>query len=115
MTVYDWNEIPLEEITPFFSRRVVHTSGMTIARLQLKKGGHVAHHQHANEQVSMVHTGRLLFHLGGRDVEIGPGQTLEIPPNLPHSVDVLEDSEVSDLFTPRREDWIAGDDAYLRK
>lgn len=115
MTVHEWNEIPLEEITPFFSRRVVHTSGMTIALLQLKKGGQVALHHHENEQVSMVHTGRLLFHIAGREVELGPGQTLEIPPNVPHSVDVLEDSEVSDLFTPRREDWISGDDAYLRK
>jgi unsaturated pyranuronate lyase len=27
----------------------------------------------------------------------------------------LEDSMAVDLFTPQREDWIRGDDAYLRK
>jgi hypothetical protein len=27
----------------------------------------------------------------------------------------LEDTVVTDLFTPRREDWISGDDAYLRR
>jgi hypothetical protein len=27
----------------------------------------------------------------------------------------LEDTVVVDIFTPRREDWIRGDDAYLRK
>jgi hypothetical protein len=27
----------------------------------------------------------------------------------------LEDTVVTDVFAPRREDWIAGDDAYLRR
>ncbi len=115
MTLYDWNEIPLEEVTPFFARRVIHTDGMTIAQLELKQGGHVSLHHHINEQVSMVHTGKLAFHMGGEVITLGPGQSLVIPPNLPHSVDVVEDSIVTDLFTPRREDWISGNDAYLRK
>lgn len=115
MTVHDWNQIPLEAVTPHFHRRVVHTGGMTIARLELKQGGHVALHHHINEQVSMVHSGRIVFHIAGREIPLGPGESLEIPPNLPHSVDVIEDSVVTDLFTPRREDWITGNDDYLRK
>jgi quercetin dioxygenase-like cupin family protein len=43
------------------------------------------------------------------------GDVLVIPPNLPHRVVALEDSTATDLFTPPREDWIRGDDAYLRK
>lgn len=115
MTVHDWNHIPLEEVTSHFHRRVVHTSGMTIAQLELKQGGRVQLHHHINEQVSMVHSGKLVFHIGGHEVTLGPGESLEIPPNIPHSVDVLEDSIVTDLFTPRREDWITGNDSYLRK
>jgi quercetin dioxygenase-like cupin family protein len=46
---------------------------------------------------------------------VGPGQVLELKPHLPHGVEVLEDAVVLDLFTPPREDWIRGDDAYLRK
>ena len=63
----------------------------------------------------MVHTGKLVFHINDTEVTLGPGESLEIPPNVPHSVDVIEDSIVTDLFTPRREDWISGNDAYLRK
>jgi quercetin dioxygenase-like cupin family protein len=37
-----------------------------------------------------------------------------IPGNVPHRVEALEDSVVFDVFAPRREDWIRGDDAYLR-
>jgi len=34
---------------------------------------------------------------------------------VPHSVEALEDCVALDLFSPRREDWLRGDDAYLRK
>ena|SRR5436190_13762291 len=114
MTLHDWSQIPLEEVNPHFFRRVIHTELMTIAVLSLKKGGHVKLHQHVNEQISMVKSGRIVFHFPGRDVEVGPGETLQIPPNLPHSADVLEDCEVTDLFSPRREDWLTGNDQYLR-
>lgn len=115
MNLHEWNRIEAEAMNPKFTRRVVHTSRMTIARLELRAGGHVPEHSHENEQVSMVETGLLRFHIEGREVLVGPGQTLEIPPDVPHSVDVLEDSVVLDLFAPRREDWISGDDAYLRR
>lgn len=112
--VHTWKLIPLEEVTPLFYRKVVHTAQMTIAVLSLKKGAKVALHQHVNEQVSMVESGRIVFFFGEKRVELGPGETLEIPSNVPHSAEVLEDCEVTDLFTPRREDWLSGDDAYLR-
>ena len=45
----------------------------------------------------------------------GPaGEVMEISSNLPHLVEALEDSVAVDLFAPVREDWIRGDDAYLR-
>jgi quercetin dioxygenase-like cupin family protein len=114
MTLHDWQQIPTEEMNPQFKRKVIHTEQLTVAQLELKKGGHVPLHHHVNEQLSMVHTGRLLFHIAGREVEVGPGESLQIPPNVPHDVDVLEDCTCTDIFTPRREDWLSGSDAYLR-
>lgn len=96
------------------TRQVIHTASMTIARLSLKAGSVVPVHSHHNEQVSMVESGLLKFLLPDGEVLVGPGQVLELKPHLPHGVEVVEDSEVMDLFTPRREDWIQGDDAYLR-
>ena len=62
-----------------------------------------------------VERGSLLFHIGGVDQVVGAGESLVIPPNVPHGVVALEDTVVTDVFTPRREDWISGDDAYLRR
>jgi hypothetical protein len=33
---------------------------------------------------------------------------------VPHEVVALEDSVALDIFNPPRQDWIDGDDAYLR-
>ena len=44
-----------------------------------------------------------------------PGGVLHIPSGAFHQVEALEDSVAVDVFSPPREDWIRGDDAYLRK
>jgi len=80
----------------------------------MKAGCAVPAHRHENEQVSMVLSGRLRFLLEDGAVDVGPGQVMRLAPNQPHAVEVLEDSIVLDLFSPPREDWIRGDDAYLR-
>ena len=115
VTHYDWSSAPREALSEKLTRQVFHTELMTIARLEVKKGGVVPVHWHENEQVSMVLEGRLKFLLNDGDVIVGPGQTLVLPSMAPHGVEVLEDTVVVDVFTPRREDWLRGEDAYLRK
>ncbi len=88
---------------------------MTVARLYLRKGSSVPEHSHHNEQISMIEQGSLKFVIAGQETVVKAGQVLRIPPNVPHSAEALEDSVAVDLFSPPREDWIRGDDAYLRK
>lgn len=115
MERYNWSAISEEKLNPLLSRRMVHTKQITVARLWLGKGAIVPLHSHVNEQVTMLKTGALQFEMGGEHFVLGPGDVLVIPPNVPHRVEALEDSTVTDLFTPAREDWIRGEDAYLRK
>jgi quercetin dioxygenase-like cupin family protein len=68
-----------------------------------------------NEQVSMVESGALKFFIDGREEIVRAGEVLTIPPHAPHAVEVLEDSVVVDVFSPPRDDWKRGDDAYLRR
>ena len=115
MILHTWAQVPWEQMNPLVSRRVIHTGQMTIAQLEIRKGAVVPEHSHINEQVANVEHGSLLFRVGGVEQLVVSGESLEIPPNAPHSVVALEDTQVTDIFTPRREDWIAGDDAYLRR
>jgi quercetin dioxygenase-like cupin family protein len=115
MPHYDWNQIPAEQLNPQVTRRVIHTAAMTVARLTIAKGAVVPAHHHVNEQIAMVEKGALKFNLDGQEILVSAGQALAIPSEVPHGVEAMEDTVVTDLFTPRRQDWIDGDDSYLRK
>jgi quercetin dioxygenase-like cupin family protein len=114
MELYDWSTVPREQMNPSFARQVIHAENLTVARVYLSKGCLVPEHQHVNEQVCMMLEGRIRFVVAGEEVMLMPGQSLRIPPNVPHWVEALEDSIATDLFSPSREDWKRGDDAYLR-
>jgi quercetin dioxygenase-like cupin family protein len=115
MTHYDWNQLPAEQLNPQITRRAIHTPGLTIARLQIQKGAVVPEHHHVHEQVATVEHGELQFWFGDKEVILRDGQSVAIPSNVPHKVVALQDTVVVDVFSPSREDWLRGDDAYLRK
>jgi quercetin dioxygenase-like cupin family protein len=111
---YNWTQVPEEQLNAAISRQMIHGETMTVARLRLRKGAVVPLHHHVNEQISMVEHGKLRFVIGGEERIVSGGEALTIPDNAPHLVEALEDSLATDLFCPVREDWIRGDDAYLR-
>ena len=115
MQIYEWTQVEKEQLSPTFSRQVIHSEAMTVARVYLRKGCSVPEHSHHNEQISMIEQGSLKFVIDGQEKVLRAGQVLRIPPYLPHSAEALEDCIAVDLFSPPREDWIRGDDAYLRK
>ena len=114
MELYNWSAIEKEQLNPLLVRQCIHADRITIARLWLGKGSIVPEHSHENEQVSMIEQGHLRFVLEGREVVVGPGQALRIPPHVPHSAEALDDVLATDVFSPHREDWKTGSDAYLR-
>lgn len=115
MELNDWNGLEREQMNAQITRRVIHTAHMTIARLEMQKDAVVAEHSHVNEQVTMVERGALKFFIEGGERIVRAGEVLTIPPHAPHGVEVLEDSVVVDVFSPPRDDWKRGDDAYLRR
>jgi quercetin dioxygenase-like cupin family protein len=115
MPLFAWDRIDREQMNPLLSRQVIHTDQMTIARLSLKQGAVVPEHRHVNEQVTVLERGRLRFIIDGIETILEGGQALQIPSQAVHRVEALEDSEAMDLFSPRREDWLRGDDSYLRQ
>jgi quercetin dioxygenase-like cupin family protein len=112
---YQWNEIKREQVNTLLARQAIHGEAMTVARLEMGSGCVVPQHSHHNEQISMVEKGRVKFTVNGEEVILNAGDVLHILPNLTHSAEALEDSIAVELFSPRRDDWIRGDDSYLRK
>lgn len=114
MEVQRWHEEPVDQLNPSIGRQMIHTETMTLARILLSKGAVVPSHQHENEQIATVLEGRLRFTVGGEEQEVVAGESIPVPANVPHEVEALEDSIVMDVFSPVREDWVRGEDAYLR-
>ena len=113
-THYRWADIEPEQLNPLMTRQYVVGVNTMLARIVLKKGAHVPTHQHFHEQISHVVEGALNFLVDGKEVTVRAGEILTIPPDVPHEVIALEDSVALDIFNPPRQDWIDGDDAYLR-
>ncbi|MGO8932126.1 MAG: cupin domain-containing protein [Terracidiphilus sp.] len=110
-----WVDIKPEPLNALITRQYVVGTNVMLARIVLKKGAHVPMHHHVHEQISHVVEGALNFILDGQEVVVRAGDILSIPPHLPHEVVALEDSVALDIFNPPRQDWINGDDAYLRR
>ncbi len=112
--LHRWSDIAPEQMNPLTTRQYVVGSNTMLARIVLKKGAVVPLHHHFHEQISQVVEGALEFRMDGKPVIVRAGEILCIPPHVPHEVVALEDSVALDIFNPPRQDWIDGDDAYLR-
>jgi quercetin dioxygenase-like cupin family protein len=110
-----WNTMEVEQLNEKLSRQMISGENATISQLLLKKGATVPRHAHTNEQYSWIISGLLRFVFDDREILVGAGDILVIPPNVPHAAVALEDTVDVDIFAPRREDWIRKEDAYLRK
>ena len=84
MEVRRWQTEPVEELSPSIGRQMVNTANLTVARILLAAGAVVPTHAHENEQVATVLEGRLHFVVGDEQVDAGPGESVVIPPNVPH-------------------------------
>jgi quercetin dioxygenase-like cupin family protein len=117
----NWDELPIEELTPLIGRRLIYSEKMMLAHVYLKKGAIVPAHDHINEQFTYVLSGTLRFWIGEHAdapgdtyTDVGAGDVLVIPSNVRHRAEALEDTLDVDIFNPPRQDWIDKTDDYLR-
>ena len=112
---FDWNQVAQENLNQNLSRKFVNGEKIMVAQLFLKQGCLIPEHSHESEQMCFVVTGCLKFMLEGKELIIRGNELLNIPSRITHSVEALEDTLTYDIFSPIRQDWIEGNDAYLRK
>ena len=109
-----WNDIPVDALNPLLGRHFVVGQNVMLARVLLKKGCIVPEHSHPNEQLTFILEGALKFWIDGKEIVVGAGECLTIPPNMPHKAEALADTVDFDVFNPPRADWMTGTDSYLR-
>ncbi len=110
-----WDDIPQEILSSKIKRRIVTGEKVMVAIVELAEGAKVPAHSHESEQITYVVSGCLRFTMDdGSVIDVRTGETLVIPSNVEHAAVALEDTVDLDCFSPIRDDWLSGDDAYLR-
>lgn len=116
MEVKTWADVPEERLNENISRKMFWGRNVMVTQWELAPNTSLPVHDHVSEQVTMVQSGSVtLLFPEDTDVTLGPGQMIVIPPSKPHGVKVgQEGCKVMDLFSPIREDFIAGTAAYIK-
>ena len=115
VTLHRWSDIPQEQINPLIARRFITAERVTMAHFELKRGSVVPRHAHEHEQVRYIISGALKFLLDGKEVVVRGGEVLQIPPNVPHAAEAVEDCVAIDVFSPVRQDWVDKTDNYFQR
>ncbi len=104
------NTNPWIELCPGIRRRTV-TSGQTMYQMlaELDAGAKMPEHQHANEQIVHILSGRMFITAAGKTHELNPGDSFYLAENVPHSVETPEKTRVLDTFSPPRSEYLAID------
>lgn len=113
----NWDKIELETVNEKMKRRIVTGERMTVARIYFQDGFLVPQHSHDHEQITQVISGTLRFWFGedrSETFDVGPGDVVVIPSDLPHEALAIGEVEEMDMWSPRRDDWLDGTDDYLR-
>jgi quercetin dioxygenase-like cupin family protein len=63
-------------------------------------------HAHPHEQITYICRGVIRFTLGEEEKILREGDSVYVPPQVPHAVEVLEDFRGIDVFSPPREDFL---------
>ena len=110
MSDMDATDKPWIDIVPGIRRQTI-TTGATMyqMRAQLDAGSRLPEHQHPQEQVTHVISGRLRMIVAGEPHDLGPGESIYLPANVRHGAETIEDTLVIDTFSPPRDDYLAID------
>ena len=90
------------------ARKVLtYSKDLMLCELTFRKGGIGAKHSHPHEQIGYIVSGKIVYQEEGKpDRVLSAGDSYQVPPNVVHGIEVLEDTKLLDIFTPMREDFI---------
>ena len=97
MPFLEMRQIREEYVTPKHSTafgRLITGTQVELGVLRYKKGEGAKTHAHPHEQILLLLSGRARATLGDEVREVGPGIAIHIPPEIPHGIEMLEDSEL---------------------
>ena len=87
-------------------KTLVHGERTSMHEFHLDTGAVIPTHKHPHEQTGYLVSGKMRFTIADKTFLAEAGTSWNIAGNIEHSVDVLEDCVVIEVFSPVREDYL---------
>lgn len=104
--VFGKDAASVEMLPGIFRKTLAYSEQFMICEVRLAKGAVLPSHSHVHEQSSNIISGSIRYTVGDETRVVGAGDSVLLLSNVPHSVEVLEDSLIIDTFAPLREEYI---------
>lgn len=92
--VIDWDSVEITEVFAGVFRQALTTETSTIVRYTYHPGCVFPVHQHPEEQVTIIHSGKIEFTVDGAPVTLRAGQVAIVPGGVLHGARVTADEIV---------------------
>jgi quercetin dioxygenase-like cupin family protein len=105
----NWSDIPVEYVSDGIQRQMFVGDRMMICRFRFSPYLVTPEHHHPHEQMTLVEQGKVRFFIEGREQIAQAGDVLHFPSNCWHGATMMDEEVVLiDIFSPLREDFLAG-------
>ena len=104
MPFIDPNDMQTAEPLPGWKGRFWRSEFMSFSHYDVPAGASIHEHHHPNEEMWVVIEGRFELTIDGETQVAGPGAVALVPPDVPHSVRVLEGGRALVANHPVRHD-----------
>lgn len=104
-----------EEVAPGMKRKIMgYDDNIMMVHVHFEKGGVGIQHEHFHSQTSFVVSGKFEVTIGGESKILKANDVFYPPPNVMHGAVCLEEGVLIDVFSPVREDFLAGESGYTK-
>jgi len=95
-----------EIVAGILMRPLAHGEKMNMIEAHLDKGGIHHLHSHPYEQCGYLVSGKTRLTVESQRYDVAPGDSWCVPSDVMHSMEVLEDSVIVELFSPVRKEYL---------
>jgi len=103
--VYRWSDLAIPSTIPGASTGLLPGERLVAIHASLSPGTQVPYQHHPTEQLVHMLRGRLRIWIGDKVHEVGPGEVVLIPPDVPHRGEAVgpENAEYLEVLSPVEE------------
>ncbi|HSA99074.1 MAG TPA: cupin domain-containing protein, partial [Anaerolineales bacterium] len=87
-------------------KTLLHGEHMLFSEFHMGKGSKLPMHSHPQEQTGRLLKGKVILTIADEKAELNPGDCWDVPSNVIHGVEVIEESIAIEVFSPVREDYL---------